>query len=136
MRRLFKALFPGKPDHGIEKTQTILGTVVASRYVYETLQPQPDRRLGQGHRSRVFIVLLCIGLIDIGFAEELDRYELVLTFGTVLLGLIGVLSPTRDRGLTPPAPGGGRPQPMRRRAPSPMPRTLSWPRQSAARRCC
>jgi hypothetical protein len=32
----FKALLPGKPDHGIEKTQTILGTVVASRYVYET----------------------------------------------------------------------------------------------------
>lgn len=52
------------------------------------------------HRSRVFVVLICLGLLDIGLANELDREELVLTFGTVLIALIGVLALTRDRGMT------------------------------------
>lgn len=32
----FGALFPGKPEHQLETTQTILGSIEARRYVYET----------------------------------------------------------------------------------------------------
>jgi hypothetical protein len=57
----FKALFPGKPDHGIEKTQTILGTVVASRYVYET--PTEHYAVERHELPRLSRMLATAGLI-------------------------------------------------------------------------
>jgi GGDEF domain-containing protein len=51
------------------------------------------------YRSRVFIILLSLGLIDVAVAEAPDRAVLTLAFGTALIALIGALALTRDRGL-------------------------------------
>lgn len=104
MRRAFQALFPGAIVFALALASlmipggdSLIGELTGTygRVVY-----------GAGlalawvfHRSRVFIVLICLGMLDIGLAGELDREDLVLTFGTVLIALIGVLALTRDRGM-------------------------------------
>ena len=52
------------------------------------------------HRSRPFVVLLCLGLMDIAIADAPERGALVVVFGTTLAALMGLLALTRDRGIT------------------------------------
>jgi GGDEF domain-containing protein len=51
------------------------------------------------HRSRAFIVLGALALLDIAVLGEVDRSELLLAFGTMLLLLLGALAVVRDRGI-------------------------------------
>jgi len=51
------------------------------------------------HRSRAFIVLGALALLDIAVLGEVDRSELLLAFGTMLLLLLGGLAVVRDRGV-------------------------------------
>ena len=104
MRRVFRALFPGAIVFAVAIVVMLLpggdsiAQDVASTYgkvVY-----------GAGlalawvfHRSRVFTLLLCLGLMDVAIAEAPDKRELVLAFGTALAALIALLAVTRDRGI-------------------------------------
>ena len=51
------------------------------------------------HRSRAFIALAAIALVDIAIVGEPDRDQLIVAFGTILIGLVGMLSVVRDRGI-------------------------------------
>ena len=105
MRRAFKALFPGAfvfvlaiavmalpggdavaQDVADTYGRVVFGAGLALSWVF--------------HRSRPFIVLLCLGLMDVAIAGAPDRGALVVAFGTTLAALIGLFALTRDRGVT------------------------------------
>lgn len=104
MRRAFRALFPGAIVFALAVTSLMVAG--GDSLIGEVTETYGRVVYGAGlalawvfHRSRVFIVLICLGLLDIGLAGQLDRGDLVVTFGTVLIALIGVLALTRDRGM-------------------------------------
>ena len=51
------------------------------------------------YRSRVFILLACLGLADVALRNAPDRDDLTMAFGTALIALIAVLALSRDRGI-------------------------------------
>jgi len=51
------------------------------------------------HRSRAFIALSALALLDITVFGERDRTDLTLPMGTMVLGLLGVIAVIRDRGV-------------------------------------
>jgi diguanylate cyclase (GGDEF)-like protein len=51
------------------------------------------------HRSRIFVVLLALGLTDTALVDDSAGGELGLAYATVLVALTGVMGPMRDRGL-------------------------------------
>jgi hypothetical protein len=104
VRRVFEALFPGAVVFGLAVGAIALpgGDV----RVQEVADTYGSVVYGAGlalswvfHRSRVFIVLLCLGLVDLGLSDAPDRAALVVALGTVLIAVIGVLALSRDRGV-------------------------------------
>lgn len=102
MRRAFSALFPG--------ALVFVLAVTAFFFVDKDFANAADQYglavYGAGlalswvfHRSRVFIALVCLGLLDITVVGEQGRSAELVTLGTSLLGLIGLLGLVRDRGV-------------------------------------
>jgi hypothetical protein len=51
------------------------------------------------HRSRAFIALAALAVVDITVLGEPDRREILLAAGTVVLLLVAILGVVRDRGV-------------------------------------
>ncbi|MDA0329579.1 MAG: hypothetical protein O2958_11290 [Gemmatimonadetes bacterium] len=103
MTAAFKALFPGgavllgaaiylwfeTPDRVADAASTyglvVYGAGLALAWVF--------------HRSRAFVALAVLALVDIAVVGTPDRSSLILAFGTIVLGLFGALGLIRDRGV-------------------------------------
>lgn len=54
---------------------------------------------GAFYRSRVFIVLVALALLELALRDDPDRRPLLLALGTAVLALVGMLALMRDRGI-------------------------------------
>ena len=103
MRAAFRALFPGAAVLIVAVVFDLLANDARVEYVAGTYGLVV---YGAGlalawvfHRSRAFVALAAIALVDIAIVGEPDRDQLIVAFGTILIGLVGLLSIVRDRGI-------------------------------------
>jgi len=103
VKAAFRAVAPGA---GVLLAAVVFMALASDRVVADTAGTYGLVVYGAGlalawvfHRSRAFIALGALAVVDITLLGEVDRSELLIAFGTIVLLLLGVLAVLRDRGV-------------------------------------